>query len=247
MKFTWDDDKVRWYAAALQAGEYPRVFAPLLEDMLCPGATVLEVGAGIGPFALMLAPGVQRVTALDPSRLALAHLRARARARGIENIACVESTWEDWPGEPHDLIIASYVGRRIAQDEVSLLKMDSLARQAVVLVCPVEAVKREFGVDVLLDSLGREPVTRAGTAEDSRRALARLGIPVSSRRYTYEFGQPLESIEEGTRFLARYFDLREPHELDAARRFLEARLVRRGGRYYLPGARTSEVLYWSKA
>lgn len=245
MRFTWDEDKIRWYAAALEAGDYPRVFMPLLQGMLDFHSTVLEVGAGIGPFALMLAAKVQRVTALEPCGLALEHLRTTAQARGIANMECVESTWEDWPGEPHDAIIASYVGKRVAADEASLLKMNSLARRAVVLVGPVEAVKRDFGIDVLLASLGRESAARGGTAGDSRRALERLGIPFSSRTYTYEFGQPFSSLDEAVTFFARHFQL-TPHELDRTRSFLEKRLVPRDQGYYLPGTRTSDVVYWHK-
>jgi 2-polyprenyl-3-methyl-5-hydroxy-6-metoxy-1,4-benzoquinol methylase len=106
LSFTWSGEKIKWFTRALETSEYPWVFMPILETMLDTESTVLEIAAGVGPFSRMLAGRVRSVTALEPCSLALSDLRKTSLQKGIHNIRYVESTWEDWPGEVHDVIIA---------------------------------------------------------------------------------------------------------------------------------------------
>ena len=84
--------------AALQA-------AGLGED-----ATVIDMGAGTGQFALVAADAVHRVIAVDVSPVMLEHLRAKLRSRGVGNVECVEGgflTYEH-AGEPVDLVYSRF-------------------------------------------------------------------------------------------------------------------------------------------
>jgi ubiquinone/menaquinone biosynthesis C-methylase UbiE len=84
--------------AALQA-------AGLGED-----ATVIDMGAGTGQFALVAADAVGRVIAVDVSPVMLEHLRAKLRSRGVGNVECVEGgflTYEHG-GEPADLVYTRF-------------------------------------------------------------------------------------------------------------------------------------------
>lgn len=69
-------------------------------------ATVIDMGAGTGQFALAAAGAVRRVVAVDVSPVMLEHLRAKLRDRGVGNVECVEDgflTYEH-SGEPVDLV-----------------------------------------------------------------------------------------------------------------------------------------------
>lgn len=245
MGFTWSESKIKWFTRALEVSEYPWVFLPILRAMLDKESTVLELAAGVGPFSRMLAGEVESVTALEPCTLAVSDLRQTSLERGIHNIRCVEAAWEDWPGEVHDVVIASYAGGPITGSGDSLTKIDALARCGVVLITPCGKEKKNFGVDSLYARLGREPHSRAGCPQDTGAVLSNLGIPFRSACYTYEFGQPLLSIDEGVELISAYHEF-APHELGLVRDFVEERVMRRDAGYYLPSSRTSQVFYWRK-
>jgi ubiquinone/menaquinone biosynthesis C-methylase UbiE len=69
-------------------------------------ATVVDLGAGTGQFALAAAGAVRRVVAVDVSPAMLEHLRAKLRERGIENVECVAGGFLSYErrGEPADLV-----------------------------------------------------------------------------------------------------------------------------------------------
>jgi 2-polyprenyl-3-methyl-5-hydroxy-6-metoxy-1,4-benzoquinol methylase len=72
--------------------------------------TVLDVGAGTGRFALGLAPQVQRVIAVEPNSTMLSFLQRDAAQQGIDNIECVNMTWEEAPADLRaDVVICSHV------------------------------------------------------------------------------------------------------------------------------------------
>jgi SAM-dependent methyltransferase len=69
-------------------------------------ATVVDLGAGTGQFALAAAGAVRRVVAVDVSPAMLEHLRAKLHERGIENVECVAGGFLSYEhdGEPADLV-----------------------------------------------------------------------------------------------------------------------------------------------
>lgn len=77
---------------------------------LVEGATVIDMGAGTGQFALVAADAVRKVIAVDVSPVMLEHLRAKLRSRGVENVECVEGgflTYEH-EGDPADLVYSRF-------------------------------------------------------------------------------------------------------------------------------------------
>ena len=246
MGFTWIKEKIKWFTRALEISEYPRVFMPILKTMLDTESTVLEIAAGVGPFSRMLAGRVRSITALEPCGLALSDLRKTSLEKGIHNIRYVESTWEDWPGEVHDVIIASYACRSIKGSREALTRINALAGRGVVLITPVGREKRNFGIDSLYARLNREPPLRTKCPLDTKAVLEDLGIPFQCATYTYEFGQPLRSIDEGVELVSGYHEF-TPCELEVVRGFVKERVTEMGKGYYFPSSRTSQVFYWYTA
>jgi CTP:molybdopterin cytidylyltransferase MocA len=64
-----------------------------LRELVVPGETWLDIGAGAGRFALPLARLAREVIALDPSESMLEALDGDARAHGIANIRAVLGRW----------------------------------------------------------------------------------------------------------------------------------------------------------
>jgi SAM-dependent methyltransferase len=94
-------------------------------------ASVLDVGAGTGRFALALAPRVGHVTLVEPNASMLNYARRDAAAQGLTNISYVQVTWQDAPADlAADCVICSHVLYPIRDIEPFLRKLLAAARQA---------------------------------------------------------------------------------------------------------------------
>ena len=172
--------RARRFAATVgEAGEQHPLF-PRLRRAAGRHSTVIDVGAGTGQFALALAPRVAGVVAVDPSRAMLGILRRTARQRGIDNLRCVESRWEDVDVDGHgglkpaDLVLCSYVLPLIAEAEPFLAKMDaSCLHRAFVSMNAMSA-------DALLDPFWRQfhgaPRKPSPTYLDAAAIISDLGV-----------------------------------------------------------------------
>jgi ubiquinone/menaquinone biosynthesis C-methylase UbiE len=71
-----------------------------------PDATVVDLGAGTGRFALAAAKQCRRIVAVDVSAAMLAHVRHAADQSGVENLECVQAGFLDYvhDGAPADAV-----------------------------------------------------------------------------------------------------------------------------------------------
>ncbi|HEY1017080.1 MAG TPA: class I SAM-dependent methyltransferase [Herpetosiphonaceae bacterium] len=100
-----DPAYIRGYDA--KAGQDPAAEIALLRHHgLTPEATVVDLGAGTGTFALAAAPVCRQVIAVDVSAPMLAALAQRARAQGITTITTVRAGFVsyDHQGPPADVV-----------------------------------------------------------------------------------------------------------------------------------------------
>ena len=96
--------------------------------------SVLDVGAGTGRFALSLAPLVRQMTALEPNAAMLGYLQTEIGARGISNIATIQSSWEDASADVRaDIVICSHVLYPIFAIVPFVQKLDSASERACYL------------------------------------------------------------------------------------------------------------------
>ncbi len=101
----------RWY----ERRKYALTLAALPAQAYASG---LEVGCSIGVLTAALAERVADLTALDPSRAALAAARGRvpARVRLLQGLAPA-----DWPAGAYDLVVLSEVGYYLDPADLELL------------------------------------------------------------------------------------------------------------------------------
>ncbi|MEE1941907.1 class I SAM-dependent methyltransferase [Streptomyces sp. TRM 70361] len=135
-------------------------------------ATVVDLGAGTGRFALAAAREFARVVAVDVSPAMLAHLRERAAAARAGNVECVRAGFLTYrhPGPPADAVHTRHALHQLPD----LFKAVALARIAALL--------RPGGVlrlrDLVLDCppAGTGAVVArwlAGAADDPERGYTR--------------------------------------------------------------------------
>ena len=192
------------------------------------GATVLDVGAGAGRFALGLAPYVREVTAVDASAGMLRQLRRRARTLGVDNIHCVQGRWEEVDVLPADLAFAAYVLPLVEDAAGFLERLDATAGRRAAVV--VSAVSADAVWDVLWRHFHGGPRRPGPTWLDAVAVLRELGmdphVEVVEPSYRGRYATMREAVDDARRVLALADDADVKAEL---RRVLGAWLVPRDG------------------
>ncbi len=113
----------------------------LVEAGVGDAATVLDLYAGVGAYALRLAPGRRRVVAVEEVRPAAAAARAEAPA----NVEVVAARVEDLPlDEPFDAAILNPARR--GADPAALVRLARLTGRLVYVSCGPESLARDLDV-----------------------------------------------------------------------------------------------------
>lgn len=75
---------------------------------LDPSATVLDIGAGTGAWAMMMAKHAASVTAIEPSAAMRAYLEANLAEQQVDNVRVVAGAWPQVSIAPHDYALCSH-------------------------------------------------------------------------------------------------------------------------------------------
>lgn len=240
----WNAARARRFAAHAGTAGPDDPFLRRLRAHVDHRSTVLDVGAGVGRFALALAPRVERVTAVDASADMLAVLRRQARRLGVENVEPVLGRWEDVDALPADVVICSYVLPLVEDAGPFLARVDAAARERAFVY--LNAAPSDLLVDAFWRHFHGAPRRLGPTYLDAVAVLDELGIspevevvevPSASRFAT--LGAAVRSYAD-TLLLP---DTREAHR--ELRRLLSSWLVEDGGMLRAPVATTAAaVLTW---
>lgn len=106
---------------------------------LAPEMTVLDVGAGIGRWALPMARRVRRVTAVEPLQGMRQVLVERAEAQGIANLQVVDTPWLAAQVPPHDAVVAAHATYTTTDLLGFVRKMETCARRSCYIALRVPA------------------------------------------------------------------------------------------------------------
>src|SRR5256712_12019384 len=95
----------------------------VLDPLLSPNKTLMDVGAGTVRYATPVASRLEWVTAVEPSEGMRSHIPP------LDNMTIVASTWEEAEVAPADLVICSHVIYGVAEPVPFLEKMQRPARE----------------------------------------------------------------------------------------------------------------------
>lgn len=236
----------RWrrMARRLDAGEATQsdpLLAFLLQG-LGPAMTVLDIGAGIGRWALPMARVARQVTAVEPLAGMREILRERAAAQGIGNLSLVEAAWMEAEVAPHDLVVAAHATYATPDLLAFVGKMGACARRRCALALRLPAHDGIIGElclglnGVWHDSpnfiVGYNLLLSAGYAPHV------LMEPVSARRWI----DP--TLEAAVARARRHLHLATPHHDARIRETLSRRLVPVEGGYRWPDGMRSALVWW---
>jgi len=96
-------------------------------------ATVVDVGAGAGRYALAIAPRAASVVAVEPDAAMVPRLEEALSESGTRNVEVVEARWQDAEVEAADLVLCAHVLYPIADAASFIHKLDACARRACFL------------------------------------------------------------------------------------------------------------------
>ncbi|MCS7295667.1 MAG: methyltransferase domain-containing protein [Chloroflexota bacterium] len=119
------------------AGDPNRTGDPVLEQLrqlVRPGETVLDIGAGGGRYALPLAKLASEVIAVEPSQAMRRVLGEAMERHGVRNIRVVASAWPMEDAPQADVALASHVGYDIEPIAAFLDAMEAAARRLCIAV-----------------------------------------------------------------------------------------------------------------
>lgn len=130
------------------------VEALMEEGAVQPGDTVLDIGAGLGSYALEFARAGCRVTAMDASRECLDVLKTRAAQCGF-TIETVQSTWEEFtPTRTYDVTFSSMCPAICNMEELE--RMESITNKNCCLITAARG-SRDKHRKAMMAALGIHP------------------------------------------------------------------------------------------
>jgi SAM-dependent methyltransferase len=134
----WDNaaDKLKYW---MDTDNYFEKFVKKVR--IRPDWTVLDIGCGPGDISIWAAKRAKQVTSLDHSGRMLDFLKAKMHTEGLDNISCIQCSWDDEKADEldvHDVVIASRSVGSLLNNKEILYKIDRHAGRYVYLTIPVE-------------------------------------------------------------------------------------------------------------
>jgi 2-polyprenyl-3-methyl-5-hydroxy-6-metoxy-1,4-benzoquinol methylase len=104
----WADRAVGFKEGVKRRWAKPDSSREFILSHIDPGSTVLDVGAGTGDWAALLARRAGHVTAVEPSSAMIEVMKEALAAEAITNVSIVQGEWPDVSVEPHDYSLCSH-------------------------------------------------------------------------------------------------------------------------------------------
>jgi SAM-dependent methyltransferase len=246
-KSYWTARRARLFNLALQASDFPAQTLKALEPALAGCQSALDVGAGVGALAVLLAKRLPQVTALEPSPAMLEELQANLTRNRLDNVACVRAAWGKDVVPPHDLILVANVAPLFDDLLPFLTEAEPLARQVLALVQNVGPGTEKFYVGELYPLLLGKPYPPRNDYLGTLLLLHSVGIYANVQIVAYQFDQPFDEFAEAVQFWKEYLHLETAEQERRLVAFLEGRLERVGNRWIAPMRRRSAVIWWRVA
>jgi 2-polyprenyl-3-methyl-5-hydroxy-6-metoxy-1,4-benzoquinol methylase len=216
-------------------------------SQLDANATLLDIGAGTGAWAALLARYVYKVTAVEPSSAMIEVMREKLTAAGHTDVEIVQGAWPDVEVEPHDFSLCSHAMYGYPDLPAFIRRMAASTKRMCFLVL------RAPTVDGVLAEAARHIWGQPHDSPNFTIAyniLLQMGIYPSVLMENTGLWAPRtsESLAEALRKTKRHFGLdglteHDDFFIDLLRR----RLTYQDGQYVWPRGVRSALVYWTVA
>lgn len=174
------------------------------ENLLRSGDSVLDIGAGIGSYALEMAQFCREVTALDANRDCLNVLESHAEQMGLDNIALESCFWEKYDEQRKYDLVFSAMCPAIC-DTRQLLRMEAYSKRSACLVSVMRGSYDKHRRE-MLRRLGIQPAGMNTEAIYYYNALYLMGRCPDMKCFSSEYTYPMTRQEVLTNFPV-YFEI----------------------------------------
>ena len=243
----WSKREMDWYYRGLKHCNYPQNVINYIEDFLGKEDTVIDIGTGIGTFALSLAEIVRKVIAVDYSKEMLVYLKKIAAEKNLKSkIITKKGDWNKMNfGSELSInsLITAYSGEEVVGNKASIQKMQKLANDYIFLFVPGEIKKHSFSSDILFEKLGRKKRKHRCNYKDVEKLLFKLNINFQKKEFSYEFGQPFLNFKEAVDFFRFHYDLKK-EEINILKLFLNNHLTEKEDYLWIDNKKESVLYYW---
>lgn len=210
-------------------------------------STVLDIGAGTGAWAALLARCARRVTAVEMSPAMIELMRENLAREGVTNVAIIQAEWPDAPVEPHDFSLCAHAMYGCLDLPAFIARMVACTRRTCFLILRAPT----------LDSVRAEAAQHIwGHPFDSPNfsvaynVLLQMGIYANVLMEDTGLWRPRTSasLQDALSDLERYLGLKGDSEHDEyLMELLQRRLAWDAGRgqYVWPREVRSALVYWA--
>lgn len=154
---------------------------------LRPDMDVLEFGCGTGSTALIQAPYVNRILAIDISPKMIEIARGKAGAAGVENVTFQVATIEGFEAldDSFDVVMGHSILHLLEDREAAIAKVYRLLKPGGVFVSSTVCLGGRMAWFKLIAPIGRFlgffPLVKVITAEDVVESIAKAGFVIDHR------------------------------------------------------------------
>ena len=209
-----------------------------------PEATVVDIGAGTGAWAILAARYAASVTAIERSAAMLEIMRQNLVKTGTSNVRIVPGSWPDVEIEPHDYSLCSHAMYGAADLPGFIRKMVAVTRRTcffLIRAPELDALMAEFARMVLGHPYDSPNFVIAYNT------LIEMGIYANVLTEDSGHWKPWtnDSLEEALEEVKRRLGLKNNASHDAAiYRRLKDELTYVDGKYVWPPGVRSVLVYW---
>ncbi|MFN3232285.1 MAG: class I SAM-dependent methyltransferase [Alphaproteobacteria bacterium] len=149
-----------------------------------PEMQVLEFGCGTGSTAIVHAPHVKHIQAIDISGKMLEIARRKADAAGIENVTFERSTIEDFdaPDQSFDAVLGLSILHLLEDKEAAIAKVHRLLKPGGIFVSSTVCLGNGYSFFKFIGPIGRFfgllPVLNVFKQADLVRSLTQAGFEI---------------------------------------------------------------------
>ncbi|MBI4787936.1 MAG: methyltransferase domain-containing protein [Chloroflexi bacterium] len=209
-----------------------------------PNATVLDIGAGTGTWAVVFAQHARRVTAVDSSPAMIEALKANLSAANITNVEIIAGSWPDIAVEPHDFSFCSHGMYGTPDLPAFIRRMEQVTRRTCFLV-----LRASTPDGVMADAARRiwgHPYD-SPNFQVCYKALLQMGISPNVHMADSGLWSPWKnaSLEEALAEIKRRFGLVGGEHDEFLTDLLRRRLTLIDGQYVWPRGVRSVLVYWN--
>ena len=214
----------------------------LLQAM--PHSTVLDIGAGTGKWAILLAPYAKHVTAIEPSPAMIEKMQGNLANEQVKNVEIVQTRWEDATVAKHDLTLCSHAMYGIADFAQFIRSIQAATRHTCALLLRAPAMDGVMA-EAALKILGHP--YDSPNYQIAFNALLQMGIFPNVLMEEPSSWEPWShaSLDDAFIEIKQRFRLGDKTEHDEfLRDLLQRRLTLQDGRYVWPPGMRTALIFW---